>query len=102
MTLKTSFKSVIIVYEISDNISDKNFNTKNFQIRDNRKHKLPFKRQLYELPNGAYQPYFYKVIMDGKKRLPNAVLYGENIFVNYMVKDITEKWIVIRAIIPSE
>lgn len=96
----------IIAYEISDNISDKNFNTKILNIRDSiGKLYIPGRlRGSYMITERAYQPYFYKVTLDGKKgyltkgtwEVANDFMAGP--FVNYIVRDsLTEKWMVIEG-----
>lgn len=96
----------IIAYKISDRISDNNFNAKILNIRDSiGKLYIPGRlKGSYMITERAYKPYFYKVVLDGKKgyltkgtwEVANDFMAGP--FVNYMVRDsLTEKWMVIEG-----
>ena len=96
----------IIAYEIFDSISDNNFNTKILNIRDSiGKLYIPGRISgSYMITERAYQPYFYKVELDGKKgyltkgtwEVANDFMAGP--FVNYMIKDsLTKNWMVIEG-----
>ena len=96
----------IIAYEISDRITDNNFSSKILNIRDSIG-KLYIPGRLtgsYMITERSYKPYFYKVVLDGKKgyltkgtwEVANDFMAGP--FVNYMVRDsLTEKWMVIEG-----
>ena len=96
----------VIAYEIFDRISENNFNTKILNIRDSiGKLYIPGRlKGSYMITERAYQPYFYKVVIDGKKgyltkgtwEVANDFMAGP--FVNYMVKDsLTRKWMVVEG-----
>lgn len=96
----------IIAYEIFDSISVNNFNTKILNIRDSiGKLYIPGRISgSYMITERAYQPYFYKVELDGKKgyltkgtwEVANDFMAGP--FVNYMIKDsLTKNWMVIEG-----
>lgn len=96
----------IIAYEIFDSISENNFNTKILNIRDSiGKLYIPGRISgSYMITERAYQPYFYKVALDGKKgyltkgtwEVANDFMAGP--FVNYMIRDsLTKKWMVIEG-----
>ena len=96
----------IIAYEIFDSISENNFNTKILNIRDSiGKLYIPGRISgSYMITERAYQPYFYKVELDGKKgyltkgtwEVANDFMAGP--FVNYMIKDsLTKNWMVIEG-----
>ncbi len=96
----------IIAYEVFDSIFDNNFNVKILKIRDSiGKLYIPGRlKGSYMITERAFQPYFYKVVLDGKKgyltkgtwEVANDFMAGP--FINFMIRDsLTEKWIVIEG-----